>query len=422
MIAAGQRPIAVATVGLQIGIVVDRGVAVAVRRDQERHVAIAGGRIDDLWIAVGVGKLDRFRPGGEDRHRRRAQARKVWDVEIGQIGVDRVDQRRIERHRHLQVGQRAVALEVRHRRRGRAHRGVAEIFRAIAVDVEVHLVDVAGGAVGEGERAGRDDGVAGIGVVGLRGRGEIDRGDAGLLQRFKLSRIDGAVAVGIDPDAQLRIDRIVGVDHAVAVGIVLRQRRKALGARPAEHFRDIGRAVLARLLQHQHAVVGLDPAGIDGKAGAQHVEHRRYRAHRREIDAPSGEIEHQRVDVEELQPGLGVEDVLADLEDVVDIGDERPLQVEQLLRRALAQADENAVGLGRKGNAGAALITRDVGVVAEQILDDQIALLIEAVFRAIRPDDPRVRRADLPDRALDKNAAWREYLVVRRGTIDQFII
>ncbi len=35
-----------------------------------------------------------------------------------------------------------------------------------------------------------------------------------------------------------------------------------------------------------------------------------------------------------------------------------------------------------------ASITRDVGVGAEQILDDQIALLIEALDEAVRPDDP----------------------------------
>src|SRR5580700_11381957 len=126
--------------------------------------------------------------------------------------------------------------------------------------------------------------------------------------------------------------------------------------------------------------------------------------------------------MEELQSALGIENLLADFENRTDVRHERPSQVEQLLRLTLRQADKNAVGLLRIIDAGAALITRDVGIVAEQILDDEITLLIEAVFCAIRPDDPRVRRADLTHRALEQDAAGRKYLVGRSRTGDQLVI
>jgi hypothetical protein len=44
------------------------------------------------------------RTGDEDRHGGIAQRRKAERIQVRQIGVDDVDQARIERHRHAQVG------------------------------------------------------------------------------------------------------------------------------------------------------------------------------------------------------------------------------------------------------------------------------------------------------------------------------
>ena len=59
------------------------------------------------------------------------------------------------------------------------------------------------------ESARRQDLVAGDELIGLRGAVEIDRRDAGLGESFDLAWINDAVAVGIDPDAELRVDHVV---------------------------------------------------------------------------------------------------------------------------------------------------------------------------------------------------------------------
>jgi len=87
------------------------------------------------------------------------------------------------------------------KRRGGADAAVAEIVRMVGVDVEIDLVDMAGRAVGEGERAGGRNGIAVLRIVALRRRRQIDRGDAGLLQGFQFAGIDRAVAVAVDPHA-----------------------------------------------------------------------------------------------------------------------------------------------------------------------------------------------------------------------------
>ena len=218
VVAAGELEVSAVGVGHAISEVIDDGQALRVRVEQDRHVLMAGRGVDDLQVAAGVGQHHRARPGVEDRHRRGAQRREVELIEVGQIGVRYVDQRGkvervvrvgggvgqrgVDRHRHLQVGERAVALEVGHHRRLGAHAGVAEIARVERVDGEGDVVDRAGRAIAAREGAGGVDGIGGDAQAGLRGRGDVDRRDAGLIQGLEFAGIEHGVAVGVLPDAQ----------------------------------------------------------------------------------------------------------------------------------------------------------------------------------------------------------------------------
>ena len=62
-------------------------------------------------------------------------------VQVRQIGVDGIDESGVERHRHAQVGERAVALEIWFERRLRADTGIAEIVRIERVGRERHVAD-----------------------------------------------------------------------------------------------------------------------------------------------------------------------------------------------------------------------------------------------------------------------------------------
>jgi hypothetical protein len=93
---------------------------------------------------------------------------------------------------HPEVAERAESLEVGQRGRCGAHRGVAEVLRVERIDGEGDAVDRAGGAVAAREGADGVDGVPGDGHAGLRGRGDGDRGDAGLVEGLELARIDQA--------------------------------------------------------------------------------------------------------------------------------------------------------------------------------------------------------------------------------------
>ena len=129
---------------------------------------------NNLWAMA----FDRRAQGVEDRHRRGPQRREIGDAEVRQVVVHHIDQQRIERHRDVEVGERAVALEIGQRRRGGAHAGVAEIFGTERIDRERDVGDIAGRAVGPREAPGRGHGIAGNRDAGLRSRGERDRGVA----------------------------------------------------------------------------------------------------------------------------------------------------------------------------------------------------------------------------------------------------
>ena len=129
---------------------------------------------NNLWAMA----FDRRAQGVEDRHRRGPQRREIGDAEVRQVVVHHIDQQRIERHRDMEIGERAVALEIGQRRRGGAHAGVAEIFGTERIDRERDLGDIAGRTVGPREAPGRGHRIAGDRDPGLRGRGERDRGDA----------------------------------------------------------------------------------------------------------------------------------------------------------------------------------------------------------------------------------------------------
>jgi hypothetical protein len=118
----------------------------------------------------------------------------------------------------------------------------------------------------------------------------------------------------------LAVDRVVRVDDAVVVAVVLRPRTEPGIVLPAHQLIDV-LDLPARVLEHQNPGARLGPAGVDGKAGALHVEHRRDIGLAGEVDAVAGQIQHQRVVVarEERMAEANERDLVAELEDGRDL-------------------------------------------------------------------------------------------------------
>src|SRR5262249_28300969 len=143
-------------------------------------------------------------------------------------------------------------------------------------------------------------------------------------------------------------------------------------------------------------------------------------------EAVAGEIEHQRIVVarEERMAEANEGDLVAELEDGGDFVDERPDQVEQARGLERAAADENAVGLIGQRHVGAADIAGDERLVAGRILDDQLAVDVDAVFDAVVDrGDPRAVGIDRPDEAVQHLARVDDHIVgVAAGAVDEDVV
>ena len=137
--------------------------------------------------------------------------------------------------------------------------------------------------------------IAETGVQGL---------DAQLLQSEQLVGAADTVAVQITPYPQRGELLIGGVHLAVAIAVQVRQRGKTiLGQLPirqlgsvAEQFGTVVDKTIAVAVQHQKAIIGLDPAGRGADAVAIMVPHRAALAVAGQgFDAIAVQIEDQRV-------------------------------------------------------------------------------------------------------------------------------
>ena len=117
------------------------------------------------------------------------------------------------------------------------------------------------------------------------------------------------------------------------VAVELRERGEAGVVFPANKLIDV-LDVAVGVLQHEQPGAGLGPAGVDGKTGALHVEHRRDAGLAGEVDAVAGEIEHQRVVVARKfrMAEADERDLVGELENVRVLLDRRPRQVHQARR------------------------------------------------------------------------------------------
>ena len=106
---------------------------------------------------------------------------------------------------------------------------------------EIHFrdgVDVAA----DGERRGGHDGVAVDDLIRRRGR-QINRRNAEIAQRVKFPGLHLRVAVGVDPDSQIGKAGIIGVDHAVTIGIERGEIGKSVAALGAQQGVGLARAL-----------------------------------------------------------------------------------------------------------------------------------------------------------------------------------
>ena len=71
-----------------------------------------------------------------------------------------------------------------------------------------------------------------------------------------------AVLVEVLPHLQACEIGVIGVDHAVGVGVEGGEREESGLRRPAEHLRDARYLAVAVLIEHEEAVVGAHPAGL----------------------------------------------------------------------------------------------------------------------------------------------------------------
>ena len=273
--AAGQRPPTARGVFL-VNALIEQ---LAIRAQQHRRQLAA------LWQRVG--------PGLEHRLRLRPQQRDVAHRHRCRHAVQHGVERQVVGRCSGQLGEFAVALGVDARRPAR-HAVVTAVQRLDRVAVEHQLRHLAAAAVGPGETAFGNEGIA----VGHR---QVDHrvagaqaGDAGLDQGLQLTRIGPAILVQIAPEAQRVEAGVGGVDHAVGVVVQRGQHRKARHAGRAEQLMDVVDAAVAVDIACQQPVVGAHPAGALGKPVAVQVE-LNAEVTLRGLDAVAVEVEHQRV-------------------------------------------------------------------------------------------------------------------------------
>ncbi|CAM3677793.1 hypothetical protein ACAN107058_13760 [Paracidovorax anthurii] len=219
-------------------------------------------------------------------------------------------------HRLAQIAHPAAAAHLRQRLRRRARRGVVG---ELAVEVVARQQQTARdlrhparalAAVRACEAAAPGLRVAVAQVDAALGALDVDAGDAQVRQRVQLARLAHPVLVRVLPDAQLPIDRIGGIDHAVAVAVLRRQGLVAVGVVQALarlRLRVPQRLVAEQLLagvdqavavavQHHQPVVALDPArGVLGAVAVVVEEDGAGGVDTHRLDAVAVQVQDQRV-------------------------------------------------------------------------------------------------------------------------------
>ena len=168
------------------------------------------------------------------------------------------------------------------------HVGQADDRRGVGVGGELAVEGVsgevtgdfargAGAAVNAGEGAEVGNLVAVCQSLAVVGADGVDGGNAQLVQGGQFVSLENAVLVEVTPDFEVAKPGIARVNLAVVVAVQVRKGIKAvkgqlavaLDGGVAKQFAPVVDHAVAVLVQHQEAVVGLDPAGagLDPAAG-----------------------------------------------------------------------------------------------------------------------------------------------------------
>ena len=144
-------------------------------------------------------------------------------------------------------------------------------------------------------------------------RVDVEGSDAEASKRVQLARIGDAIAVGVDPDPQLAPDRILCVDDAVMVGVIVLKCLKAIhgqdsglqAGRIAEQLAAVIDLAVVVDVPNQQPVGRRDPTGLFGKAGVVKVEISTVRIAVGRRDAVAVEVENDRAAGRRVAEGGG---------------------------------------------------------------------------------------------------------------------
>ena len=250
-------------------------------------------------IGAAAGRVDGFDAGPAEQD----GLHLVQDIDIGAehlAGIqarhlgDQLLQLGILRHGGAQIGQLAIAAQLR---QAIAVGVEGQVAAGAAVDVvigEPDIRDLAGAAIGAGIGRDMGDPVAGD-LFGAGGRGQVDRAHAGIVEVLQLARVGIAVLVQIAPDQQVGKGVVLAVDHAIGIGIEHREAGKAVHGFGAEQFGMVVDLAVLVAVDCQQPVIGANPAGQFADAiGVDIPIDRTFAVDRGQFQPVAVQIQHQR--------------------------------------------------------------------------------------------------------------------------------
>ena len=140
-----------------------------------------------------------------------------------------------------------------------------------------------------------------------RARRSVEAGDTQLVECEQLARIGHRIAVDVPPNPQAGPDQVGTGDLAVAVRIDRRKLPEARLADPAKHLRNVVDAAVAVGVEHEKAVVALEPAGALGEPIAIDIEVNIRIANPDCLDPIAIKIDDQRIGADRPQQRLCAE-------------------------------------------------------------------------------------------------------------------
>ena len=266
--------------------------------------------------------FERPRPSAENGAYRITQRIEVGNVHRAGGSFDRLLHPQIAGGVHREIRQQPASSDVdgaaiRAKRDEIRHPVVAVEFRPRQVGIKDHLVGVANRAVIAGKRPALAQQVLLRGQLIQHRPAKIEGGDPQHRQREEFRMGRGAALIQIAPDLKVIPDRVVFVDHPVAVVVVPGKLLiPRLGLR-AEHLFDILDATVVEFIDDEEAVVAGQPARLLREVVAVEVEMHPGLVQRRGLDPIAVKVQYQwifnRLPVEAFGQRPEFVDVISDL-------------------------------------------------------------------------------------------------------------